>query len=165
MSNKFIVSAAHCFDGMNSKTLQSIVVFVGAHHSDDVDAQQFHIKSVTLHEHYNMKSYVNDIALIELDSSVNLTDPKIGIICLPKNDRRNYPSDQSIGFLAGWGRIGENESMSSELQQVQLPVMNETNLWCSFQVFNERLQFCAGYTDGGKDTCQGDRLLTFYRCN
>jgi hypothetical protein len=61
----------------------------------------------------------------------------------------------------GWGRTQEDSlgRTSKTLLQVELPVQSPyiRPSDCADQVFDPEKQFCAGYTVGGKDTCQGDR--------
>jgi trypsin len=61
------------------------------------------------------------------------------------------------GIVAGWGRLREDSPASYTLQQVQLPIISNRNQFCIRQISDDRLQFCAGFIQGGKDTCQGDR--------
>jgi trypsin len=61
------------------------------------------------------------------------------------------------GIAAGWGRLSENGSASYTLQQIQLPIISKSNQFCIQQISDDILQFCAGFIQGGRDTCQGDR--------
>lgn len=89
--------------------------------------------------------------------SVDFNDPNVGFICLPPNDKPTYPYDTMIGTAIGWGNLEQGGSLSYTLQQVQLPIISYTNKYCSNVLNNNVTQFCAGYIEGGKDTCQGDR--------
>jgi hypothetical protein len=90
-------------------------------------------------------------------NKVDLNDFKIGFICLPQKNISIYPYEQTNGIAAGWGQLHENGSMSYTLQQVQLPVISKTNESCIKQISDDHVQFCAGFIEGGRDTCQGDR--------
>jgi hypothetical protein len=61
----------------------------------------------------------------------------------------------------GWGRVREDflGRASKVLLQVDLPVQSPyiRPSDCANQVYDPEKQFCAGITQGGKDTCQGDR--------
>lgn len=67
-------------------------------------------------------------------------------------------------FVAGWGSLQENQTSSTVLQQVQVPVhvngvceevfKNDGQEVWEDQFFNGVM--CAGDLAGGKDTCQGD---------
>ena len=64
----------------------------------------------------------------------------------------------------GWGRVREDSlgRASRVLMQVDLPVQSPyiRPSDCADQIYDPEKQFCAGYTLGGKDTCQGDRLFS-----
>ena len=57
----------------------------------------------------------------------------------------------------GWRRLKQGGTSSYTLQQVELPIISNANTYCYNVVYNDLMQFCAGFTQGGKDTCQGDR--------
>ena len=67
-------------------------------------------------------------------------------------------------FIAGWGNTKENGTRSSVLQQVQVPIMKNSECKEDFKRIDEfykDIQFserviCAGFSEGGKDACQGD---------
>ncbi len=61
------------------------------------------------------------------------------------------------GIVAGWGSLEENGSISYTLQQIELTILSNKNQFCVKQISYKITQFCAGYIQGGKDACQGDR--------
>ena len=157
INSRFVLSAAHCFFDIDPATLENYFVVVGAQYLNDTNPVRYQIKSLIMHEQFDDDQYLNDIALIELSSPVNLNDSKVGFICLTPKNISTYPYEGMSGFAAGWGRLAENSSVSFTLQQVQLPIVANANPFCAKQISNPRLQFCAGFNEGGKDTCQGDR--------
>lgn len=67
-------------------------------------------------------------------------------------------------FVAGWGNTQENGKFSKILQQVQVPVLSNADCQAEYES-QDRLRYkdqfrssviCAGYKEGGKDSCQGD---------
>lgn len=130
---------------------------VGAHYINDTNAIRMPIKSIRIHEKYDDDSYLNDIALLELSSPVDLNNPHINLICLPLKNISIYPYEQLKSTVAGWGSLLENGSMSYTLQQIQLPVLSNKDEICMTEVSDNRTQFCAGFAQGEGDACQGDR--------
>lgn len=93
---------------------------------------------------------------------------RISPICLPTSEYiQHLKFVNEIVTLAGWGKTGENADASRVLQQVQIPVIDNTVCREKYQsIFrfrqipdirlNESSVFCAAYDMGGRDTCQGD---------
>ena len=111
-----------------------------------------------LHEDYDDDLFLNDIALVEIYPRVSFnSSTRTSFLCLPTNNASTYPYERMNGMAAGWGRLAENGTASFTLQQVQLPVIADANQFCKRQITDNRVQFCAGYIEAGRDTCQGDR--------
>lgn len=91
-----------------------------------------------------------DVALIQLEQPVSDRTP----IKVNNNPTIN-PGINSEAI--GWGRLSENGSLTSILQEVSLPIVANdkcANLYSDkFQTNNH---LCAGYEEGKKDACQGD---------
>lgn len=130
---------------------------MGTHFINDTGVDRFDIQSLILHEEYDNEFFLNDIALIKLSRKVNLKDSRIGVICLPPRNVPNYPVDGTKSTAIGWGSLEYNGDLSYTLQQVDLPIISNQNEFCANQVYDRRIQFCAGLIEGGKDTCGGDR--------
>lgn len=67
-------------------------------------------------------------------------------------------------FVAGWGRTVEGGQPANILQELQLPILPNTECADRYKAIGKLIspkQFdkaviCAGYLEGGKDSCQGD---------
>lgn len=82
-------------------------VYLGLHTQSQVNtANTVHkeVKQIICHPEYSPLSYDNDIALMELDSPVTLSQ-YIWPICLPAATHM-LPAGQSV-WVTGWGRIRE----------------------------------------------------------
>ncbi|CAF3165661.1 unnamed protein product [Rotaria socialis] len=156
ISSKYVLTAAHCFATVSASQLRKYFVVIGAVYINDTNEQRYKIKTATVHPNYNATTYGNDIALLELQDHVDFSDPRVGFICLPPNSLSTYPSEPLIGFAVGWGLLTEGGLPSYTLQQVELPIISDTNKFCQNLVADDAVQFCAGYLSGTKDTCQGD---------
>ena len=84
----------------------------------DLDNEQsFKVKDIKLHENYNNITYHNDIALIEIEGSINF-GRSVEPICIPS---QGYEFDTSLQcFAAGWGHTKFNGTGSLHLLQVKV---------------------------------------------
>ena len=110
------------------------------------------------HENFSPTTFLNDIAIIKLQSKVSLNN-NVELACLPSRTTSFYPSQSYIdSYAAGWGLEAENAAnVANSLNNVKLTIY-------PFSVCdsvtgadgNYLSQICAGELAGGKDTCQGD---------
>ena len=157
ISDTYVLTAAHCVASILASDLPNYFVVVGAIYLNDTNPTRFYIRSITVHPSYNGDTQENDIALIGLASPVNFDDPNVGFICLPPGNATTYPTEGMNATAIGWGRLVEGGYASYTLQQVQMPIISNSNQFCASLINDPVVQFCAGLIAGGKDTCQGDR--------
>lgn len=90
---------------------------------------------------------------------------RIRPICVPVNEpirTRAFVGYQP--FVAGWGRLQEGGKSSNVLQELQLPVLDNSECKEQYRKQGKLIsenQFadaviCAGVLTGGHDSCQGD---------
>lgn len=99
----------------------------------------------------------NDIALLRLNSSVNYTD-YIVPLCLPGTQFavNQLLHQGSFSTVSGWGRLLEGGATPDTLRRVTLPrVMTQECIEKTKMNITANM-FCAGFTDGSKDSCKGD---------
>ncbi len=141
----------------------------------------FQVSNIFQHEDYERKTYTNDIAMLKLDSEVEFSDYKWPI-CLPfdqdisegdvasvtglfwqhPNLLRNVDNSSQLNHMlfgaylrcSGWGTTSYSGSTSDVLLEVQLPVWNQDECVSAFTQPITEKQLCAGYKEGGKDSCQ-----------
>lgn len=96
--------------------------------------------------------YDYDIAILKLAKRINLDDGRVSTICLPKlNETLDLKSSKMI--VSGWGRHKEKAPMGSRiLQKLEVPFID----WdiCKRNSLPTRRHICAGYGEGGKDSCR-----------
>ena len=66
-----------------------------------------------------------------------------------------FPGAASRVTVAGWGTTSEGGNTSDVLMTVDLEAMADRTCRRSYG-WVEKGQFCAGISEGGKDSCQGD---------
>ncbi|XP_066246548.1 trypsin-1-like [Euwallacea similis] len=156
VSKRHVITAAHCVNGFEKKDLS---IILGDH--DRNSPNRFNnievrrIRSLRKHEHFDMSTYNNDIAILELDIPVDFNE-KMSPVCLPSSGSADYTG--RVGIVAGWGRIEERGDTSQILRKIAVPVWSTEQ--CHNSGYGEQKisgnMFCAGYEEGLIDSCQGD---------
>ncbi|CAK8684132.1 anionic trypsin-2-like [Clavelina lepadiformis] len=154
ISNQYVLSAAHCFDGRFGPRLS---VLLGNHQlsEDDVGQLLVEIDSYTIHPDYNRFNFDNDYALVKLAEPVEYTD-FIRPICLP-NQGEETP-EGTTALTSGWGSTAGTGS-NNILQKVDVPIISPEDCAESYETYDFEIttnMTCAGYPLGQKDACQGD---------
>ncbi|CAO1433260.1 unnamed protein product [Diamesa serratosioi] len=169
INERYVLTAAHCLVYLPPQTHLEFVR-LGEHNlSTEIDcavdddeeefcAQPYHdikVQSFVAHPGFRSKTLVDDIGLVKLSQSVQLTQNNINTICLPfGNEFKNLPKSL---LVTGWGTT-ELLNKSPILLKVRVPYyeLNECrNKFASQKVTISDKQFCAGGKDK-KDACKGD---------
>lgn len=79
LSDSWILTAAHCISGLNEF---DIIVSAGSNKLYE-STQKRRVVKIISHPFYDSANYLNDIALIQLASPLNMNDTAIAKICLP----------------------------------------------------------------------------------
>ncbi|XP_042212964.1 trypsin-1-like [Homarus americanus] len=130
-----------------------VEVLLGAHElTSSTSAQQrISVERIINHESYDSSTQDNDIAVLKLATKASLNE-NVKPACLPS------VSEDYTGFTAtvsGWGTLSSGGSQPDVLQEVQVPVVSNSECQQSYgNSISDML--CAGYDAGGKDSCQGD---------
>jgi secreted trypsin-like serine protease len=155
IDNKFLVSAAHCMINSDKNFARiperQYTVFCGDHNRRQTESteQMVTVRKITVHEGYNPRDTANDIAILELSTSLTFNN-FVSPICLP-------PADVPIGskcVVTGWGET-EDTGDDSVLRQVIVPIVSQSVCRVSYPKLTTG-NVCAGLAEGGKDVCDGD---------
>ncbi len=98
--------------------------------------------------------------MFNLKTEVTLSN-LVQVACFPNSLSSTYPSSMSntrAAYGVGWGTTSSGGDISSNLKDVDL-VVYDSNLCSGVAASSKKnwdSQICAGYWQGGKDTCQGD---------
>uniref|UniRef100_A0A671RZ63 Suppressor of tumorigenicity 14 protein homolog n=1 Tax=Sinocyclocheilus anshuiensis TaxID=1608454 RepID=A0A671RZ63_9TELE len=158
ISNRWLVTAAHCVqdnEKFNYSQPDQWEVYLGLLNQGETSKSTLkHVKRIISHPLYDHLSYDNDIALMELDSPVTLSQ-NIWPVCLPEATH-DFPAGKSV-WITGWGKLREEvDAIASLLQKAEVRIINNTV--CSKLMDNgiTPRMICAGVLSGGVDACQGD---------
>lgn len=126
---------------------------MGGHNITKDYAEIRRVQKIHQHENFNVITFDNDIAIIELDREMSY-GPAVQPVCLPSGDEDDFSG--SVGIIAGWGRLGEKKQTSPVLRTLSVPVW--THSQCKESDYGPtritKNMMCAGFHDGGKDACQ-----------
>lgn len=154
LNNEWIVSAAHCFKGYSASSYS----FRFGRHTKSGTSEPYEqvatAKNIYIHESYNSRTLVNDIAVIRISPSVSFTN-QVSPICLPSDD--NELAGGTPVHVTGWGNV-ETTCCKDVLKQVEVPIIDR-NICNQRDYYNgdiEESMICAGVDVGGLDSCQGD---------
>jgi secreted trypsin-like serine protease len=167
LGNKWVLTAAHCVDSPDAEFFK---MNVGEFDLSDGAENAIAIKNIYVHPSYDADAINNDIALVELVSSVDA--PAVEIASTATTDQ--YAIEHSPAFVAGWGGRtgyapgeGPTSNFPDILHQVELNLT--TNEECR-QILATSLginpentgitdkMICAPQPEGidGRGSCQGD---------
>ncbi|KAJ6219704.1 hypothetical protein RDWZM_005516 [Blomia tropicalis] len=152
ISERFIITAAHCVDGLEPKQ-----IFIRFGTTDyKIGGQTARAKQLIIHELYNNLTYENDIALIEMVGAIKINTKLVRAIPLALANMMLEPKSKVT--ITGWGYTYEDEMKFSQfLRKVEVEIMDHDKCNDIFEGEIFTGMFCAGGDpQGEKDACQGD---------
>uniref|UniRef100_A0A671PJP1 Zgc:123295 n=1 Tax=Sinocyclocheilus anshuiensis TaxID=1608454 RepID=A0A671PJP1_9TELE len=142
INKDWVLSAAHCFQSQSG--------------SNPFETNRT-ARQIINHPDYDSLSKDNDIALIELSSSVTFSD-YIKPVCLAAAGSVFGGGTES--WVTGWGSLlPDGTQFPDILQEVMIPIVNNSacaNAYEGMYTITSSM-ICAGLLNqGGKDSCKGD---------
>ena len=140
-----IVTAAHCVQGENAA---GTMIRAGVTDVTSAGGQDVQVASISSHPSY-AQNELADIAVIKLAEPLKLGG-NVQAIPLATAAQVN---GASTGTVSGWGAVSENGADSTDLLEVNVPLVADAVCAVSLDI-DAVLEVCAGGT--GTDTCYGD---------
>ena len=149
VSDKYVVTAAHCTDGLLPANLTIRLGDTNLDTEQEIGAYTVTVARITPHPQYNFP--VHDIAVVELASSISLTAfPNIKPACLPAAGAL-FTGPATV---SGWGNVNTGSYSNSWLHDVDVEIFADGDCGNWGDLPDDMI--CAGVREGGKDICQGD---------
>jgi secreted trypsin-like serine protease len=117
--------------------------------------QRIEVSEIRIHKSFDSYNLDNDIALLKLASPAqNL--PAAALISEP-----SLRDPGTTARVVGWGNTSATGKgdFPHELQEVDLPLVSRTTCSDAYSELGDEItanMLCAGYAQGGKDSCEGD---------
>nr|QBA18636.1 grass-like protein [Locusta migratoria migratoria] len=153
ISERYILTAAHCVHGLQNDLYE---IRLGEHRisTEEDCGRKKKCAPPLIHEKYDARHIMHDIALLKLNRSVPF-QKHIKPICLPITDELKEKAEQiSTYFVTGWGTT-ENGSSSDVLLQANVPLQPRSACSQAYRRAVPLSQLCVGGGDL-QDSCKGD---------
>ncbi|XP_055678842.1 serine protease gd-like [Lutzomyia longipalpis] len=164
ISNKLVVTAAHCFFDVYNRKINSddVLIILGQYNlkrPQDQGSEIVYPESVNIHPTYRKLTKIDsDIAVVVLAERVRFTH-YIRPACLWKGPDTKDSIVGKRGYIAGWGRDEHGNFFSELPKQSEIPVVSDETCLRSHEVFvriTSSVTFCAGWRNGTEGPCNGD---------
>ncbi|XP_060934786.1 transmembrane protease serine 9 [Limanda limanda] len=151
IQSKWILTAAHCLKSDPSPS--NWAVSLGSVLRSGIGALVIPIQRVIIHPDFNGTNMDYDLALLELavPAPVSYT---IQSVCLP-SPVHLFLADAEC-YITGWGSMREGGSLTNLLQKAAVKIIEQADCQQSYGNVLTPNMMCAGYMEGGRDTCLGD---------
>lgn len=157
LSERHVLTAAHCVDGATSGT-----AILGAHFLTNANEPNqrrvaFGADGILMHEDWDPSLIRNDIAIVRLPSAVTLNQ-FIVPVRLPTTAELNESFDGENGVVSGWGVFSDAEGRSSDvLRYVYDNIITNTACTIRFPGVIQPSNICVTGTNGRG----GENILKF----
>lgn len=146
ISTKYLLSAAHCVQDYKNK----LSVRVGSNHAYK-DGEVFQVEKAIQHPFFNTATLNNDFAILKLVGEITLQKDIKEIIPLPV---QNQKIENNVDvYVTGYGMVKMNGKADHKLRGVLVPIVPQNICRNSYPVIITNNMICAGFKEGGKDSC------------
>ncbi|KAL0808435.1 hypothetical protein ABMA28_012897 [Loxostege sticticalis] len=169
ISNKVVISAAHCFwnDTSKAQPASNYAVAMGKLYRPwasprDLEVQKSDVAVIRMPDRFlgGTTNFQDDIAIMQLVTEI-VYKPHIRPVCVDFNvvfENRQL-HEGNLGKVAGWGLAAENGEPSQVLKVVELPYISiqecQSDSPIDFRSYITSDKICAGYRNGTA-LCKGD---------
>lgn len=163
LSEEWVVTAAHC---VVYEPTDLVEVWAGIHNLREPEpgAQRLTLAEIIVHPDYGYELHSNDIALLRLATPAVLRPGGGGQlpvqpIQIVDPDAGDFTGTMST--VTGWGnRAAQPDPGGGDfpdtLHQVEVPIISNEDCQEPYVETIDGSMLCAGYEEGGKDSCNGD---------
>nr|AYV99574.1 venom polypeptide [Dolopus genitalis] len=150
ISDQVVLTAAHCVVGGISTE-----IFLGASHLGKGKPMKINVGKEGMIFHEDYRGMNNDIAVVILPSKITFS-AKIQLVNLPRRSQQNNTFEKSIGWISGWGMMGDDKGSTEQLQFTRRWILPHD--YCHYYfpgTFRPETQVCV---DGSHaiSACRGD---------
>ncbi|XP_018311475.1 chymotrypsin-2-like [Mycetomoellerius zeteki] len=154
LNDNYVITAAHCAKAIESPS--NVKVIAGTINLIDPKSEHNVIK-IIIHEEYDaLNSWINDIALLQVETPF-IISTTVGHVPLPPKDYVVKAND--IAIVSGWGRLWQGGPTTVRLQRVNIFIADHAYCRYIYNQMNYNIyptQVCAYDSTIEKGSCHGD---------
>jgi trypsin len=155
IDRQWILTAAHCASSVDIAA--GISVMLNTNNLDDPNALIIPVSEVIRHPEYDDRTLDYDVALLRLAFPAPSHLPLLSLVDEDLMQDHAFPGQ--VATASGWGLIDLSGVMTPQLQEVDVPIVDTAECRAAYEAeyfpFTDNM-ICAGYPEGGRDTCYGD---------
>ncbi|GBP55649.1 Transmembrane protease serine 3 [Eumeta japonica] len=162
LTKQWLMSAGHCVCSAFNEIYkaQQLSVVAGAVNILNPESQEL-VSKILPHPDYRCNKRTNDVALLRTVGELTWSS-SLKPACLPMATSDDFSGN--VATVAGWGFTDEDRGTGTRpniLHKTEVMVVanDECNRWYQSQGSKIKIistQMCAGYEDGGRDSCWAD---------
>lgn len=153
IAKNWVLTAAHCAAAMQRSPDARYFIREGSVNLNSGARGDVPVSRIIAHEKYIPKLTLNDVALLQLGGAAN--SPPQALVGQRQAEQLLTP--RRMTTVIGFGVTSEDGSASANLLQVDVPLVSRQD--CQRVYSSDSItdaNFCAGTSQGGRDSCQGD---------
>ena len=155
LSSEWILTAAHC---VSSTSISSYSIVLGLHDRSTQrqgQPKRYSVSSIIRHPSYSGSSsgFPNDIALMKLSSSADLSSKYATAVALPDSNEDFAGNDEC--WITGWGATRGGGPLPNILQEAKVDVYTESQCKQRWGSSIGKYHVCVGKS-GKSGACNGD---------
>lgn len=151
---RWVLTAAHCVVSEGTPTSTSALrIMLGRTRLSATGGEDIAVTRILVHPAYDAAASTYDVALIELSEPSGQTPVRLGA-----SGQANLWSGGQPAVVTGWGTTSSRgDTYPDDLLQAVVPIRSDAE--CGQMLgspFQAATMMCAGYAEGGRDSCYGD---------
>lgn len=150
IASNWVLTAAHCVtDSGTGVVIDPATLYALVGTSNLLSGgERMTVKRIIVNPSYNHNNNDADLALLELD--IHTVTPSISISV-------DDAPDNLLTTVVGWGILNEEfDTYPIDLYEVEVPIVSRATCEAIYGSALTGNMICAGYSNGGKDTCSAD---------